>query len=87
MAGRPSVLVPLAIAADDHQRANALLLTGVGAAQVLPEKGLTAERLADTLQAMIAEPGGLARSAASARAAAKPDAAERLADLVETTAR
>ena len=87
VAGRPSVLVPLAIAADDHQRHNALLLSNVGAARVLTEKGLTAEHLADTLQAMIADPAGLAAAAAAASAAARPDAAERLADLVETTAR
>ena len=87
VAGRPSILVPLAIAADDHQRHNALLLSGVGAAQVLSEPGLTAARLADTLGAMIADPAGLARAAASATAAAKPEAAARLADLVEATAR
>ncbi len=87
VAGRPSVLVPLGIAADDHQRHNAQLLSDVGAAQVLPEKGLTAERLADTLQRMVADPAGLARAAAAARGVARPDAAERLADLVETTAR
>ncbi len=87
VAGRPSVLVPLGIAADDHQRHNALLLSGVGAAQVLTEEGLTAERLADVLQGLIGDPVGLARAAAAASAAAKPDAAERLADLVEATAR
>src|SRR6187549_1092657 len=40
VAGLPSVLVPLAIAADDHQRYNAKLLKDAGAAIVAPETEL-----------------------------------------------
>ena len=87
VAGLPSLLVPLAIAADDHQRFNARLLTDAGAAEVLTEDALTAEGLADTLKRILSDPEGLARRAAAARAVATPDAAERLADLVEATAR
>ena len=87
VAGLPSVLVPLAIAADDHQRYNAKLLTDVGAAEVVAEHHLTAEHLAEVLGAMLGDAQGLVRRAAAARSVARPDAAERLADLVERTSR
>ena len=87
VAGLPSLLVPLAIAADNHQHFNAKVLTDAGAAVALEEKGLTAETLAGALTALIAAPEGLAHRAAAARAIARPDAAQKLADLVEATAR
>jgi UDP-N-acetylglucosamine--N-acetylmuramyl-(pentapeptide) pyrophosphoryl-undecaprenol N-acetylglucosamine transferase len=87
VAGLPSILVPLAIAADDHQRFNAKLLADVGAAEVVLEKELTAEGLAERLAGLLADPEGLARRAAAARSVAQPEAAERLAELVEATAR
>ena len=43
--GLPSILVPLAIAMDDHQRFNAKLLVDAGAAEAIPEKEFTPERL------------------------------------------
>ena len=86
VAGLPSVLVPLAIAADDHQRFNAKLLTDVGAAEVVAEHHMTAEHLADVLARILGDAAGLTRMAAAARSVAQPDAAERLADLVDRTA-
>ena len=87
VAGLPSILVPLAISADNHQWFNAKVLVDAGAAVSLEERGLTAERMAEVLKAMIGEPGDLVRRAAAARSLGKPDAAEALADLVEATAR
>ena len=84
--GLPSVLVPLGIAMDDHQSFNARLLVDAGAAEVIPEKDFTPERLAETLQRILADPQELGRRAAAAHAVGKPDAAERLADLVERVA-
>jgi UDP-N-acetylglucosamine--N-acetylmuramyl-(pentapeptide) pyrophosphoryl-undecaprenol N-acetylglucosamine transferase len=86
-AGRPSILVPLKVAADDHQRFNAALLEQAGAAAVCLEDELTVDSLAGALNALLQDPGRLERMSASARAVAAPDAAERLADLVEQTAR
>jgi UDP-N-acetylglucosamine--N-acetylmuramyl-(pentapeptide) pyrophosphoryl-undecaprenol N-acetylglucosamine transferase len=86
VAGRPSILVPLKIAADDHQRFNARLLADVGAAAVALEDELTTESLAGALNALLKDPERLSRMAASARSVAQPHAAERLADLVEQTA-
>lgn len=85
VAGRPSILVPLRIALDDDQGQNARLLVEAGAAEVLREDVLTVESLAAVLQRLIDDPARLARMAAAAQAVAKPDAADRLADLVERT--
>jgi UDP-N-acetylglucosamine--N-acetylmuramyl-(pentapeptide) pyrophosphoryl-undecaprenol N-acetylglucosamine transferase len=84
--GRPAVLVPLGIALDDDQGQNARLLSEAGAAVVVRESDLTATSLAAILTDLLGDPPRLAGMAASARAAATPDAAERLADLVERTA-
>ena len=86
VAGRPSILVPLKIATDDHQRLNARLLTDVGAAEVILEDDLTVERLSRAVEAMLSDPSALAAKAAAARSVAIPDAARRLADLVESHA-
>jgi UDP-N-acetylglucosamine--N-acetylmuramyl-(pentapeptide) pyrophosphoryl-undecaprenol N-acetylglucosamine transferase len=86
VAGRPSILVPLKIALDDDQGQNARLLAEAGAAVVLREDGLTVESLAGTLAGLLTDPERLARMAAAARSVARPDAAARLADVVEATA-
>ena len=86
VAGRPSILVPLKVALDDDQGQNARQLADAGAAVIISEDDLTTESLADALGRLLAHPGELARMAAAARAVAVPDAADRLADVVERTA-
>ena len=87
VAGKPSILVPLAIALDDDQGQNARLLAEAGGAEVARESQLTVDSLASALEKLLNNPARLARMAAAARAVAMPDAAERLADVVEETAR
>jgi len=87
VAGRPSILVPLAIALDDDQGQNAKLLADAGGAEIARESQLTVDSLATALAALLNNPQRLARMAAAARSVAIPDAAERLADVVEQTAR
>jgi UDP-N-acetylglucosamine--N-acetylmuramyl-(pentapeptide) pyrophosphoryl-undecaprenol N-acetylglucosamine transferase len=86
VAGRPAVLAPLKIALDDDQGQNARLLAEAGGAVVVREAQLSPESLAEALEKLLTDPDQLARMAAAARSVAKPDAAERLADLVEATA-
>ena len=86
VAGKPSVLVPLKIATDDHQTLNAKLLADAQAAAVCPEDELTVDTLAGALKALLRDPDWLANMAKGARSVARPDAAETLADLVERTA-
>ena len=86
VAGRPSILVPLAIALDDDQGQNARLLAEAGGAVVMREADLTVDSLSTLLTALLADPKRLAAMAAAARSVSVPDAAERLADVVEQTA-
>jgi UDP-N-acetylglucosamine--N-acetylmuramyl-(pentapeptide) pyrophosphoryl-undecaprenol N-acetylglucosamine transferase len=86
VAGRASILVPLAIAMDDHQRFNAKLLSDVGAAEVVLEKQLTPERLAASILKFTSDMDVMTSAAKAARSVAQPDAAARLADLVESVA-
>ena len=86
VAGRPAVLVPLKIALDDDQGQNARLLAEAGGAVVLREAVLNPKTLAETLTSLLDDPERLSRMAAAARSVARPDAAERLADVVEMTA-
>jgi len=83
VAGRPSILVPLPGAIDDHQSANARALAEAGAAWVIPQASLTADVLGARIAAMLDDPAALARAAEAARAQARSDAAAKLADLVE----
>jgi UDP-N-acetylglucosamine--N-acetylmuramyl-(pentapeptide) pyrophosphoryl-undecaprenol N-acetylglucosamine transferase len=87
VAGKPSILVPLAIALDDDQGNNARLLVDVGAAEMARESQLTVDSLANALAALLGNPARLQKMSEAARSVAKPDAAERLADVVEATAR
>jgi len=81
--GRPSILVPLAIAMDDHQAGNARVLSKANAAIVLPEKTFSEETLSAALTPLLANPARLQSMASSAKGAVKPEAAARLADLVD----
>ena len=85
--GVPSVLVPLPGAPGDHQTANAGALVRVGAAVLVPDGELDAERLAAELEPLLSSPARLAAMAAAANDIAVPDAADRVAALVERHAR
>jgi UDP-N-acetylglucosamine--N-acetylmuramyl-(pentapeptide) pyrophosphoryl-undecaprenol N-acetylglucosamine transferase len=85
--GLPGLLVPLPIAPRDHQTANAGALVRAGAAVVVPDDELDGDRVVRELQPLLDEPGRLAAMGVAARALARPDAADRVADLVEAHAR
>lgn len=79
-AGLGAVFVPFPAAVDDHQTSNARQLVAAGAAVLLPEAELTAERLARELGSLLADRGRLLDMARAARAQAMPDAAEQVAE-------
>ncbi|HEY0437314.1 MAG TPA: undecaprenyldiphospho-muramoylpentapeptide beta-N-acetylglucosaminyltransferase [Phenylobacterium sp.] len=87
VAGKPAILVPLAVALDDDQGQNAKLLADAGGAEIAREGQLTVESLSTALGKLLTNPARLERMAAASRSVAIPDAAERLADVVEKTAR
>jgi UDP-N-acetylglucosamine--N-acetylmuramyl-(pentapeptide) pyrophosphoryl-undecaprenol N-acetylglucosamine transferase len=80
-AGLPAVFVPFPHAVDDHQTRNAEYLVERGAALLLPEAGATAQALAELLGALLADRARRQQMAERARAAATPDAADRVAEL------
>jgi len=81
-AGKPSLLVPFAAAADDHQRKNAEVLAQAGAAEMLLERDATPEAMLDSLRRLLSDPARQAQMAERARSLAKPGALERIAAMV-----
>ncbi|WP_230278889.1 undecaprenyldiphospho-muramoylpentapeptide beta-N-acetylglucosaminyltransferase [Croceicoccus sp. Ery15] len=81
--GRPAILIPLAIAMDDHQTANAREMAEAGGARSIAEPDFTPDALAAQLMAMADEPETLANAAHRSWICGRPDAARDLADLVE----
>jgi UDP-N-acetylglucosamine--N-acetylmuramyl-(pentapeptide) pyrophosphoryl-undecaprenol N-acetylglucosamine transferase len=80
-AGLAAVFIPFPHAVDDHQTRNAEYLVEHDAALLLPEAGLDAQRLADALAGLVADPARRLAMAQRARALAVPDAAEQVAEL------
>jgi UDP-N-acetylglucosamine--N-acetylmuramyl-(pentapeptide) pyrophosphoryl-undecaprenol N-acetylglucosamine transferase len=83
--GMASILVPFPHAVDDHQTANARFLAERGAALLLPQPELSAERLA-ALIGVLDRPA-LLEMAQNARALGKPDAARVVAQRCMDLAR
>ncbi len=81
--GRPAILIPYPFATDDHQTANAQVMAKAGAALLMQQRDLSAEKLAQILRDSLDAPAALRERAAAAHALAVPDAATRLADLVD----
>jgi len=81
--GRPSILIPLAMATNDHQTANAAGLKAAKGAIVLPEKGLTPAALAQHIGGILSAPDLAQSMAEAALELGRPDATQRLAALVE----
>jgi len=78
-AGRPAILVPYPFATADHQTANAEWMREAGAARVILDADLNAERLRSEATAVLDDQARLDEMAAAARGLAKPDAARRIA--------
>ena len=81
--GRPSLLVPLPSAIDDHQTANATALVAAGGAVMIAQPHFTAEDLARELAALLDTPERLTIAAKAAATLGSPDAANHLADLTQ----
>jgi len=84
-AGVPAVLVPFPFAVDDHQTGNAEFLADAGAAWLIQQQDLSAEKLAALI-------GGLDRATLAAMSdkamkLARPDATQQVADICEALAK
>jgi len=80
--GRPSILIPYAAAAADHQSANARGLVDAGAAILIPEKMLEVDTLCAHMASVLSNPTAADAMTQAALSVAKPDAPQDLADLV-----
>jgi UDP-N-acetylglucosamine--N-acetylmuramyl-(pentapeptide) pyrophosphoryl-undecaprenol N-acetylglucosamine transferase len=87
LSGVPAVLVPLPGAPRDHQTRNAEAMVRIGAAVRVPDPECDGARLADELDALLADPERLRAMGDAARGHAHPDAAARIAELVDAHAR
>ncbi|HEY5792514.1 MAG TPA: undecaprenyldiphospho-muramoylpentapeptide beta-N-acetylglucosaminyltransferase [Chthoniobacterales bacterium] len=82
--GLPSVLVPYPFAADDHQKANALIFARRGAAEIVTESETQAESFAILLQNLLQDDARRRKMAKEAARTQPRDAAVRVADVVES---
>jgi len=85
-AGRPSILIPLPHATDDHQRMNARALVQKGAAVSLEESETTGEELARLLVEFAQNRDGLDQMAQASRELAHPDSRTKIIELMEEVA-
>ena len=85
--GRPAILIPYPSATDDHQTANAREMVRAGGARSIQQPHFTPIELAKQMQKLALDPVALTNAARCARNVGRPDAAERLADLVESLGR
>ncbi len=77
-AGVPAIFVPLPHAVDDHQTKNAQSLVTKGAAVLMPQKDMTAEKLAEQIMDWQNKPIVLEEMARMSRQAAILDATDRV---------
>ena len=84
--GRPSILIPYAAAAGDHQTANARGLVDAGAAILIPESKLEVDALSTHMASVLTNPDAAMQMAQAALSVSTPDAPQALADMVERLA-
>ena len=82
-AGKASIMIPFPYAADDHQRKNAEALETAGAAKMIVQQELSAERLLKEIRDVSQDPSQLDRMEKAARGLAHGDAAKAAVDLIE----
>ncbi len=78
LAGRASLLVPLAHVGGGEQFANARELEKAGAARVLDSRALTVDTLLEALEALLRDPSQLRRMGENASKLARPEASDRI---------
>lgn len=84
--GKPALLVPYPYAANDHQRLNAEAAVRAGAAWILLDQYCDGRRLVASVRAAMDKPAQLAEMGRRVRELARPEAAERIVDLLEQVA-
>ncbi|TAJ91899.1 undecaprenyldiphospho-muramoylpentapeptide beta-N-acetylglucosaminyltransferase [bacterium] len=78
--GKPAILVPYPHAAYDHQRWNAQALEEQGAAEMILDRELTGEKLAERLRGLYRDRKRLETMGEAARRLGRPEATQRIVD-------
>jgi len=84
--GVPALLVPLPTAPRDHQMANARVLLEAGAARILMDSNLNGEYICKSLTSLLRDSEGRKEMARAAAQLGRPDASDKIADLIRDLA-
>jgi len=79
-AGKASILIPFPFAADDHQTMNARAMVEAGAAAMIPQRELTAEKLYSLVENLLGDDQKLRDMEVKSKKLGRPDAAARIVD-------
>jgi UDP-N-acetylglucosamine--N-acetylmuramyl-(pentapeptide) pyrophosphoryl-undecaprenol N-acetylglucosamine transferase len=82
-AGKASIMIPFPYAADDHQRKNAEALQAAGAARMIVQQELSADRLFHEIEDLSKNPSQIDRMQEASKGLAHGDAAAAAVDLIE----
>jgi UDP-N-acetylglucosamine--N-acetylmuramyl-(pentapeptide) pyrophosphoryl-undecaprenol N-acetylglucosamine transferase len=85
--GRPAVLVPFALATNNHQEVNARAMESAGGAVVVTEKELTPDRLAAEIERLVQDPSRLETMGNAAQSLASEGSAAGIVDIIEQIGR
>ena len=80
--GKPAILIPSPYVAENHQFHNAMTLKRAGAAEIIEEKDLSAERLISVVERLIENKPKLEKMSNSAKKIAITDANERIYEII-----
>jgi UDP-N-acetylglucosamine--N-acetylmuramyl-(pentapeptide) pyrophosphoryl-undecaprenol N-acetylglucosamine transferase len=86
-AGRAAIFIPFGAATDAHQTRNAEAMQSAGAARLIPQPELSAERLTSEIFSLLDQPRRIVEMEDNARAMARPQAVEQIVGLLEGMAR
>lgn len=81
---KPAVFIPFLQAADDHQTKNAQALVAAGAAEMIDQRKLDGNLLAQTLKRLMQDRAHLAQMSENARKLGRPDAAQAIVEDMYT---
>jgi UDP-N-acetylglucosamine--N-acetylmuramyl-(pentapeptide) pyrophosphoryl-undecaprenol N-acetylglucosamine transferase len=81
--GKPSILVPYPFAANNHQEINAGVLVSAGGAEMIPEKELNGDRLAEVIMDLMDDEKALKEMGERAASVAVPNAVKQIVDRLE----
>ena len=85
-AGKAAIMIPFPFAADDHQRKNAEALETSGAAKMILQHDLSADRLAKEIIGLAQAPEKISAMEEASRKLARGDAAAAAVDMIEELA-